>query len=66
MGNLFENPSSLEDNKVVVHPPETGKRYDGLIKSPRGNEVFPDGVGGIISPGRLETRQTRSEMGRSD
>lgn len=38
--------------------PETGKRDDGFVEPPRGDEVLPDWVGGVVSPGRLETNST--------
>lgn len=37
--------------------PEAGKRDDGFIKSPRGNKIFPDWIGGVIPPGRLDSTQ---------
>lgn len=39
---------------VLWYLPETGKRDDSFVKPPSGNKVFPDWIGGIISPGRLE------------
>lgn len=53
---------------ILCHIPETGKRDDSFIKSPRGNKVFPDWIGGIISPGRLEISSDRNvpvKMGTS-
>lgn len=40
---------------ATCHRPEAGKRDDGFIEPPRGDKVVPDRVGGVISPGRLET-----------
>lgn len=45
---------------ILCYIPETGKRDDSFIKSPRGNKVFPDWIGGIISPGRLEINSDRN------
>lgn len=42
------------DCYVLWYLPETGKRDDSFVKPPSGNKVFPDWIGGIISPGRLE------------
>lgn len=39
--------------KRADYLPEAGQRDDGLVESPGGNEVLPDGVGGVISPRRL-------------
>lgn len=44
---------------ILCYLPETRKGDDGFIKSPRGNKVFPDWIGGIISPGRLEINSDR-------
>lgn len=56
--NIFNVKVMHEDYKsdcyVLWYLPETGKRDDSFVKPPSGNKVFPDWIGGIISPGRLE------------
>ena len=50
--------------------PETGQGDDGLVEPPGGDQVFPDGVGGVVPPGSLvgvrgqgsEVRGQRSEV----
>lgn len=41
---------------VCWRSPEAGQRDDGLVEPPGGNKVIPDWVGGVVPPGRLETK----------